>query len=270
MDALRLRLDSQDILFSQNKKIKKMVIPENVRVMESSMQYMDSLRYVEITSSVLKKIGDYCFYWDLRLERVKIPEGVEEIGSAAFDNDSRVDSVELPKTIKKIGRMAFNSAMFKSIIIPDGVEEIGSNNFPLTLEEIYAGPRQPAVSEDGYTPFHNYMDYSKITLYVHKGCAEAYAASPLWNIVGEISEVDDGEWPVPTSVSLPFADGKCKVYAKDGTLLITTDGSPQHVSIFNIDGTEVWSAGVSDETCISLLRGIYIVKVGGMVQKISI
>ena len=78
-------------------------------------------------------IGDYAFYWnsifDL-LERITLPETIEEIGEWGFGACSKLKEINMPAALKSIGNSAFiNSRELTSFNIPKSTLYIGDNCF---------------------------------------------------------------------------------------------------------------------------------------------
>lgn len=75
-------------------------------------------------------IGPGCFRGNVRITRIKVPEGVTKIGDYAFEACSAATKVTLPSTLKRIGKGAFSGdGMLKSIVIPDKVSRIDDGAF---------------------------------------------------------------------------------------------------------------------------------------------
>ena len=117
-----------------------------------STDYNSCITSVTIEEGVTT-IGDYAFFYCLRLASIVIPDSVTSIGEAAFKDcykltnivipDSVISigggafylctsltNVELPDSVTSIGRYAFhNCGSLTSIVIPDSVTSIGDDAF---------------------------------------------------------------------------------------------------------------------------------------------
>lgn len=67
-----------------------------------------------IIPDTVKKIGDYCFSYNKKLEAIKIPSSVENIGKYAFYY-LEIDKLIIPNSVKEIGIGCFNFAKIKSL-----------------------------------------------------------------------------------------------------------------------------------------------------------
>ncbi len=75
-------------------------------------------------------IGEGCFAGALCLQRVRVPEGVEQIGAYAFECCSALRKIYLPDSLRGIGDGAFSGCGLLSLVdLQDGVESIGRGAF---------------------------------------------------------------------------------------------------------------------------------------------
>ncbi len=87
-------------------------------------------------------IGNYAFS-NVRIENIKIPEGVESIDDSAFYGCWRLENVELPESLNSIGNEAFLECdELTSVTIPKGVKHIGRGAFS-GCETIVVVPENP-------------------------------------------------------------------------------------------------------------------------------
>ncbi len=68
-------------------------------------------------------------FYNKGLERVILPNTLENIGDYAFTNNYFLDSVYFPSNLKRIGRSAFEHSALKTIVFPNSVEQIEANAF---------------------------------------------------------------------------------------------------------------------------------------------
>ncbi len=74
-------------------------------------------------------------WFDLKIKKVVIEDGVTKIGDGAFISSDYLTSVEIPDSVKSIGNSAFAScSRLRQISIPDSVTEIGNFAFNCCLE----------------------------------------------------------------------------------------------------------------------------------------
>lgn len=73
-------------------------------------------------------LGAYCPTW---LQRVVLPDNIEEIGEMAFRNAWYLREINVPKSLKRIGTRAFSQceSLESQIVLPEGIEDIPSGTF---------------------------------------------------------------------------------------------------------------------------------------------
>ena len=156
-------------------------------------------------------IGQSAFYGNARLQTIDIPEGVQSIGGSAFSGCTALTTVTLPSTLKSIGSSAFSGCKkLSGILLPEGLESIGEMAFkgctslrkiiiPSTvtnieynafteisrLTKVAAMPTTPVSIGTSVFPYRK-----KSTLYVPKGCLEAYQNATTWMDFLNIVELD--------------------------------------------------------------------------------
>ncbi|MBE5959328.1 MAG: leucine-rich repeat domain-containing protein [Lachnospiraceae bacterium] len=90
----------------------------------------DCSKLKELTLQSTKSIRDYHFLGMEALERIVLPEGLEEIGTASFDRSLALESVVLPDSLKTLGTASFaDCASLKTINLPKNLESIQPNTF---------------------------------------------------------------------------------------------------------------------------------------------
>lgn len=189
-------------------RIKEAIIPDGCKLSEEGMQFSGCLR----------------------LEKVRLPEGIECIPEGCFRNNLLISEMELPSTVTAIGEEAFDMCQsMKKLILNEGLTTIGKDGlcglsaleaicFPSTLQSlgarsckswrnvkrIYcAAPLPPKClgGEEEYSPFADTP--STTPVYVPKGTAEAYRNAFGWNHFTTFYETD--EFPV-TAIATPTVD----------------------------------------------------------------
>ena len=111
---------------------------------------------IELNGLILSEDGKNVLgVTDNTINKVVIPEGVEEIGELAFQNIHTLKSVQLPSSLKKIGRQAFAATGLVTLKIPEGVKEIGLAAFfnSRSLRSISI----PSTMERMIDPFHHHV-----------------------------------------------------------------------------------------------------------------
>jgi hypothetical protein len=151
-------------------------------------------------SNNLTKISDGIFSGCSGLESIIIPDNVTEISKSAFSSCKKLVDVTFPKSLKKIGPYAFmgcwnlskvtfpNSLTYigevafiqtsiKDVSFPSNISFIAFNSFEKIYTcHIYAKtpPETDDITQHTKTPFS--VEYEKSSLYIPKGCREAYKA----------------------------------------------------------------------------------------------
>ncbi len=111
--------------FSKSVYLEELVIPDSVTEIESSaFSVCRSLKHVKLPKN-LKVLGAYCFD-SCSLEKIELPDGLEEIGEQAFMTDLSLDgfyppqkytSVVIPNSVKRIGTFAFRSPSLQEVTL---------------------------------------------------------------------------------------------------------------------------------------------------------
>ncbi|WP_306303696.1 leucine-rich repeat domain-containing protein [Prevotella dentasini] len=255
-------------------------LPNSVtKIASFSFSMCDRLRYIHIPENeYITCIPDYFAAYNDSLERVDLPNTIKKIGVSSFDSNYMLKSINLPEGLKSIEQNAFWYCAFDSIIFPASLEFLGggSGAYWKYIKNIYSrSPNPPYCAEDkinpGNGPFHGFTP-NDIPVYVPIGSGEKYRQAFGWNYFTNIIETDK----FPSGIETPMADdaGKCKVYGKDGMLVIEVAESlsaPVRYSVYAIDGEMIDHGSLTSSHSIQIpSRGIYIVRVGNTVHKILV
>lgn len=92
IDGVLYNYDLTEMIYCPNGKTGTIIIPDSI-----------------------KKIGDYCFYNNKKLDAIKIPLSVEYIGKYAFSNIV-LNKLIIPNSVKEIGIGCFNNAQINSLL----------------------------------------------------------------------------------------------------------------------------------------------------------
>lgn len=75
-------------------------------------------------------IGTECFRGNVKVKKIKVPEGITSIGDYAFEACSSATELELPSTLVTIGKAAFSGdAQLEAVVIPPNVRKIDDGAF---------------------------------------------------------------------------------------------------------------------------------------------
>ena len=167
-------------------------------------------------------------------------QSVRTIGDEAFCNDYHLSSVDIPASVTTIGKNAFNSC--------------GG------LTSVYCHWEQPLECD----PSFEETVLATATLYVPDGCVDAYRSTFPWSEFINIEEKDySGIAGTPQSeVIVKVIDGVITVESGDGM------ASAPVVEVYSAGGVCVYRG--TDTVIGGLTHGVYVVKVGGTVQKVAL
>ena len=183
-------------------------IPEGVKVLTSNCIDRITLDYLEVPESVVEvREGAFC---RSNIKKIKVLcTNAQWHDYYAFDpinNNSTVYSVQLPEGMTEINFSLPSS--LSVLIIPSTVEKLRATQFnhlvscgyyTKNLHHIVCLAKTPPMpnweygnmSDPVFYPFDNYED---CTLYVPKGCGEAYRNHPWeWSKFKEIKELTAGD-----------------------------------------------------------------------------
>lgn len=149
-------------LFEDCTKLKEIVIPNNVKVIEKeafkgcnslvnitlpesltkikeeAFSQCESLEQIIIPNSVTE-IGKSAFNMCVNLKTINLPDKLKEISSSLFSLCENLENINIPNNLETIGYNAFNSCeKIKEIILPDSLKVIGAEAFRgcLSIESI--------------------------------------------------------------------------------------------------------------------------------------
>lgn len=198
--------------FCSCSKLSSITIPNNLTYIGNcAFEYCKALETISLPKK-LSVIGDNCFKYCVALNSLTIPDNVASIGSGAFGGCKKLSSLSIPASVTHIGENVFCDCD--------------------NLVSIYVYREQPAEIE-GFR-LHTDCNLSEhCTLYVPKGCVEAYRSSN-WNTYFNNIKEFDAETGVhatvassqPTETSRYDINGrKIEKLAKGINIIKYSDGS---------------------------------------------
>ncbi len=197
------------------------------------------------------------------LTSVAIPNSVTSIGDYAFEDCRGLTSMTIPNSVTSIGLRAFHSCKsLISVTRPNSVTYIGWGAFDncYNLKSIYMQCEVPIECD----PICSDGTLKEAILYVPKGTKTAYEKVDPWRNFWNIEEMDF------SGVEGIEADEYGEPHISVNNGIVTIDGIDSNASIIVYD---IWGRMVHNgisHTIDSLPSGLYVVKVGSNIIKISI
>ena len=193
---------------------------------------------------------------------IDMPATVTVIDTLAFGGCTLLTSVDMP-AVTTIGLEAFSRcSALTSVDLPASVKMIGNYAFYgcSGLTSVYCHWDEPLECE----PEFEDEIFMNATLYVPTGTVDAYRSVSPWDKFINIEEKDySGIADTPQSeVTVKVIDGAITVEGGDGT------ASAPVVEVYSAGGVCVYRG--TDTVIGGLTHGVYVVKVGGTVQKVAL
>ena len=257
-------------------------IPNSVTTIESAAFYdCSGLTSVTIPNSVTT-IAHWMFYNCSGLTSVTIPNSVTTIEEEAFSNCSGLASITIPNTVTTIGQGAFSYCSgLTSITIPNSAPSIGYSAFygctgltsvtiPNSVTEIWAFFECTSLKsiymqcEEPIPARFQPEVCNEATLYVPIGTSDAYKNSNYWKDFKNIQEMDFSG----ISGTITDNNGTMQISVNKGTLTINGIDNCGSITIYDMQGRIAYTG--TSHTIEHLLPGLYIVKAGSQIAKVSI
>ena len=248
-----------DYAFSDCYALTSVDMPSVTTIGDVAFGYCSALTSVDMPS--VTTIGAYAFYECSSLTSISMPS-VTTIGGYAFYNCNALTSVSMPSATT-IGYGAFYYCFaLTSIDIPASVSMIDDYAFTAcsSLTSVYCHWEDPLECDPR---FENTV-LETATLYVPTGTIDAYRSVSPWsgfiNIVErDYSGIADATAP---EVVIKVIDGAIVIEGGDMAV------SAPVVEVYSAGGVCVYRG--TDSSIGGLGRGVYVVKVGGTVQKVAL
>lgn len=257
-----------DCTFSGCSSLTSVTIPGSVTSIEwSAFSGCSNLAEVTIPNSV-SSIGQTAFSYCTSLTSVTIPASVTSIGMKAFSS-SGLTSVTIPGSVTSMGRYAFSACgSLTSVNIQNSTVSDYAFMECLNLETVILGENVTSIGEGAFALASEDEMTSKINKIISVSATPPTLASTAFN--NSVKSKATVYAPSSSLESYRNADGwrEFKNYA-DVTLGVEniTGGRNEGVEIYTLDGVRIFKGAESD---IKLGAGIYIIRQGNDVKKISV
>ena len=257
-----------DCTFSGCSGLTSVSIPGSVTSIEWAA-FSDCINLAEVTiPNSVSSIGQIAFRDCTSLTSVTIPTSVTSIGESAFTR-SGLTSVTIPGSVTSMGRYAFSACVsltsvniqnstvsdyafyeclnLGTVILGENVTSIGEGAFALASEDEMTSKINKIISVSATPPtlastaFNNSVK-SKATVYAPSSSLESYRKADGWREFENYADVTLGVENI-------------------------TGGRNEGVEIYTLDGVRIFKGAESD---IKLGAGIYIIRQGNDVKKISV
>ena len=248
-----------DLAFGYCSALTSVSMPSVTTIGNSAFERCSALTSVEMPS--VTTIGAYAFYECSSLTSISMPS-VTTIGGYAFYYCNALTSVSMPSATT-IGYGAFYYCFaLTSIDIPASVSMIDDYAFTAcsSLTSVYCHWEDPLECDPR---FENTV-LETATLYVPTGTIDAYRSVSPWSEFLNIEEKDySGIADTHGSeVTVTVIDGAISIEGGDGT------ASAPVVEVYSAGGQCIYRG--TDSSIGGLGHGIYVVRVGGTVQKVAL
>ncbi|MDE6249149.1 MAG: leucine-rich repeat domain-containing protein [Paramuribaculum sp.] len=207
-------------------------------------------------------IEEECFRKSASLRRIKFPEcDTLVFKNSSFDGCFNIEEFVLRPC---------------SVIVQEGKEFLSYSHYE--QEKCYAAVISesvvpPAVilhpSED-YNSFNGYRD--RRTLFVPDESIDAYSAAYYWKDFWYIRPISEYYALEMVEIESPVADAENVseiLLDSKGAELHISVSEPTEVSVWSIQGAQVWRGRVADDTTLSLPHGMYIITTPTSTMKYS-
>lgn len=272
-----------DQLFTLCPFLERVVFPGSLKVIPKSMCHSCfELKEFEFQEG-LEVIEEKAFYGS-GLRNIILPEGLKEIKKNAFHRTSvsyNDGTIVIPSTIEKLGvrsfAMPYDSHVYcKATVVPECEIEHFSELDSDYGEFAYSTPfdagwyvfeANKEFVKGKYTEFVDFFPFQQ-AIYVPVGTAESYAAEFGFRAFSDFIELAD----FPVSLKEVSVDSGDVEFGVNGNVLNLKSSSPVAlpVEVYSVNGMMEFQGELAGDLAVELTPGLHIVRVAGMVRKISI
>lgn len=130
-----------------------------------SLGYLSKLESVELKGDIIE-VPAGCFYNDVALKEIVIPNTVTRIGSDAFQDCHAITSIILPEGLERIESSAFfQTSKLESLVIPNTVTYIGNSalaTFSQNIKELIIPSSVQYLGDEYNHPFYGYYELDRL------------------------------------------------------------------------------------------------------------
>ena len=210
-------------------------------IIETTYNYLLQGCQTTVIPNSVTIIGEQAFYACSGLTSITIPNSVISINYGAFWDCSGLTSITIPNSVAYIGDIAFSDCR--------GLTDV----FCLALDV----PETPSSAFE-------YVDLSKVNLYVPIGCKEKYSSVQPWKDFGNIVEKDFDANIFPDCPAGEVRDAAIYLYRKgivegdkDGKLNADREATRAEVSKTSFYGAYFGPKNVPEELAVDNYPSVY-------------
>ncbi len=230
-------------------------------------------------------LGYESFYMCTNLSDITLPEQITTFSGSVFWGCEKLNKIDIPNSVTWIGPYSFygciginkltikskcailkhsfdNCKNLQEIIFPESMDYIESDAFKgCHIDKIYCTGVPFSIKDDSFDE----RTKTECKLFVPNGMYNKYAwESKYWSEFKNIKEYNQN---TVDNECVSFNNVNIRVIRRN-IVLETVQNT--HVSIYNINGTLVFSSSVKNNVSIPLQSGFYIVKYNDETKKIAI
>ena len=252
-----------DITLTGNINNEDIIVLRNM-VQNGSLEYVDMFdSYIHGEGDEDNVIPEEAFKNCTNLKSIILPQKTLALGYESFYMCTNLSDITLPEQITTFsGSVFWGCEKLNKIDIPNSVTWIGPYSFRgCHIDKIYCTGVPFSIKDDSFDE----RTKTECKLFVPNGMYNKYAwESKYWSEFKNIKEYNQN---TVDNECVSFNNVNIRVIRRN-IVLETVQNT--HVSIYNINGTLVFSSSVKNNVSIPLQSGFYIVKYNDETKKIAI
>lgn len=247
-------VDFPTSMFNENLNLKYVKLPANMEVLPlNTFIRCNSLEEV-VFNDRLKEIKKGAFV-ACAIKKLVFPDSLETINNQAFLDNIYLEEITFGPNMKFIGYLTF-------YVQEETVKQFNWKSPLKKITCLATVPPELQINTDKngveYNLAWNEEVYDNVTLYVPKGCGEAYRTAAEWKQFKNIVELENGGVSDVTGKSY-------SITASNGCINIVGEDNP-YVEVYDIMGRKVYSGNTNMVTPAN--RGVYVVSSMGKTVKV--